>query len=58
MNEYVFTGLLGEGGFANVHSVDRTIMIDGKENVSTYALKIMNKAILKKKMISEYNNEG
>lgn len=58
LNEYIFDGELGEGGFARVMKADRIVTIDGVTSTSTYALKIMNKRILKKKMISEYGDDG
>ncbi len=60
MNEYVFKQKLGQGGFAEVHAVDRTINVNGTISTATYAMKCMNKKVLKSgaNMISEYDKEG
>ena len=39
MNEYIFKKLLGKGGYAEVYEVVRTIDVDGKKFVATYAMK-------------------
>jgi len=51
MNEYTFISLLGKGGFAEVKKVSRTINVNGKEDSKFYALKIINKKMLKKKYL-------
>ena len=58
MNEYVFKKELGQGAFARVILAERTIVIDGNKSTLNYAIKIMNKNILKKKTYSEYDKEG